>query len=66
MRWSLSRVFVFAARCRCRDYGHTTDEDMYKGVMRAVAAGGEWDRALDLDNGDWYRQHRHQTQPWFS
>nr|AAY43382.1 unknown protein [Phytophthora infestans] len=35
-----------------------TNVEMYKHIVKIVASAGEFDRALDVGGGQWYRQNR--------
>ena len=47
-----------------QDLEFQIDEATYTEVMHAVGTHGDFEEAMEIRNGDWYRNYRY-SQPWF-
>ncbi|KAH9078474.1 hypothetical protein Ae201684P_019559 [Aphanomyces euteiches] len=53
------QLYTEMVRANCNDIA------AYESTVRAVAKAGEFDAALDVDGGSWYRNERH-SKGWFN
>ncbi|KAG9399269.1 hypothetical protein AC1031_012226 [Aphanomyces cochlioides] len=53
------QLYTDMVRANCNDIA------AYESTVRAVAKAGEFDAALDVDGGSWYRNERH-SKGWFN